>query len=167
MKQSSRVIDAQIFDLMETLRAPIITFSQSWADTIPKRLLNAITMARMRALFLGEEMATYEEVLAYMYTRTLESPLHGEWFDIYMHVSCSVCKSCWNEDHWEELQGKKELNDYEKNHLLMPLRKWIYKKRRDAFKPKYKAANLIPVTAEEINVPDIPGIQEYQQLNLF
>jgi hypothetical protein len=125
------------FDILDALNAPVITFSWSWADSIPQRVKQIIPQARMVALMKKEEMATYPEVVAYMITRTFEAPMHGEWVDIYMHVSCTVCEQYFNEDHWDELHAPRELQQYDMS-LLNQLRRFIYEKRRKSLKEKLK-----------------------------
>src|SRR5688572_3697372 len=78
------------FDLWDALRAPVITPSQMWADTIPERLLKNLPIERMIAYKKGEQMATYLECSIYLYTASLEAPMTQEWAEITCHVSCKV-----------------------------------------------------------------------------
>lgn len=165
MKPESR-IDEQVFNLMDALRSPIITFETSWADTIPPRLLNTITMSRMASLIKGEELATYPEVVAYIYTRSMIAPMSGEWFDVYMHVSCKVCEDYWQENVWEKLEGKKVLSDYENNQFLLPLRRFIYEKRRKVLKERLKTERPKAVEPQEMAAPSLPKVVQCK-LSLF
>lgn len=137
--------DAYIFDIMDALLAPILTFSEAWADTIPKRLLNIIKVARIIALKNNEQLATFPECSVYIYTRTLESPMHGDWTDIYTHVSCKVCQDWFNEDHWEEVKAPKTLTDWQLSKLNQ-LRRHLYERRRLLLKKDYKTEKSIPPT---------------------
>jgi hypothetical protein len=165
MKQNSQV-DQEIFNLMDALRSPVLTHTTSWADCIPKRLLDIITTSRMASLILHEELATYPEVTAFMMTRVMEAPMPSEWVEIYLHCSCQVCEQYWQKSHWEELQAKKVLGEYETKQFLLPLRRWIYERRRKALKEKLKKEKPIEVKAEEINHPILLNIVECQ-LSLF
>lgn len=149
-----------VFDLIDALQSPVLTFSQSWADTLPKRLLDIIIMSRMVALMTHEEIATYPEACAYIMTRTMEGPMHGEWVDIYLHVSCTVCEQYWKEDHWDELQAMRTLPEYHTN-LLKELRVRIYEQRRKILKSRLKGLKTkIQEEPEEKKV-------EIVQLSLF
>ena len=57
-------LDNFVFDLMDTLQSPVLTFSQSWKDLIPQRLLDTIQLSRMLQSLEKEEMASYEETVA-------------------------------------------------------------------------------------------------------
>ena len=125
-----------VFDLIDAFTAPVLTFSKSWADTIPKRMLEIVPLARMKALLKNEELATYAECTIYIYTRTLEAPMDSEWTDIYTHVTCTVLKEWFGEDHWDDIKAPKELSEW----LLSKLNKLrldIYHKRRDIIKGNY------------------------------
>lgn len=149
-----------VFDLMDALKSPILTFSQSWADTLPKRLLDIITMSRMVALMTHEEIATYPEAYAYFMTRTMEAPMQDEWVDIYLHVSCTVCEQYWKEDHWDELQAMRTLPEYHTS-LLKGLRVRIYEQRRKILKSRLKGLKTkVQKEPEEKKV-------EIVQLSLF
>ena len=163
MKQESR-IDEQVFNLMDALRSPVLTFSTSWADCLPKRLLDIIPMARLKALIQHEELATYPEVTAYIMTATLEFPMHGEWVNIYTHVSCHVCEMWWGENHWEQVTDRRELSSDEERDLRM-LRQWIYEKRRKTLKERMKSEKINPKTLIEVETmpkKEIPTLQQLQ-----
>lgn len=164
MKSSS---NDQIFDLMDALRSPVITHSLSWADTIPKRLLEIITTARLAKLYKHEEEASDPECVAFLYTACLEFPLSGEWVDIYTHLSCKIAQEYWQEDHWEAIQAPKVLNDYLIKEELKKLRMHIYDKRRKALKERMKSEKVKDITTDEINHPLIPKLIECEQLTLF
>lgn len=125
------------FDLMDALQAPMITFNQSWADTIPKRILDIIPMARMIALSKCEQQATYPECVAYLYTRSLEAPMDHDWTEIYTHVSCVTLENWFGENHFEQVQAPRQLNDWLLSQLT-DLRNHIYSKRRQVLKDRLK-----------------------------
>lgn len=126
-------IDNYVFDIVDALQGPVLTFSLSWADTIPARLLDIIPTARLKALMEKEHTATYEECVIYIYTRTLEAPMDSEWTDIYTHVACKTLHHWFSEDHWNEVNAPTELNDWLTS-KLNGLRRHIYENRREMFK---------------------------------
>jgi hypothetical protein len=131
-------LDTYVFDLLDTLQSPILTFSQSWADTLPVRLLNNVTIARIIALKREEELATFLECSIYIYTRTLEGPMDTDWTDIYTHVTCKTLQDWFGEDHWEAVRAPRELNEWLLK-KLDGLRKHIYQKRRASLKDRLRA----------------------------
>lgn len=133
--------EAFSFNILDALQSPIITFSQSWADTIPKRILDIIPMARMMSLMHKRNEATEPEIVAYFYTRTLEAPMHGDWRDTYCYISCKVLQEWFNEDHWGEICVSRELSSYKKSELQR-LSQWIYDKRRNVLKQRLKGQSV-------------------------
>jgi hypothetical protein len=129
--------DGYVFDLVDALSAPILTFSHSWADTIPTRIMDIVPLARMKAMMLKEEIATYVECTAYIYTRTLEAPMDSDWVDIYTHITCKTLEEWFGEDRWKEVNAPKELSEWLSSKLT-DLRRWIYKKRREMLKARIK-----------------------------
>ena len=130
-----------VFDIVDALSAPILTFSKHWADVLPERILNIVQLARMIALMKGEQTATYAECVIYMYTRTLEAPMDHEWTDIYTHVSCTTLEDWFGEDHWNDTRAPKELSDWLQSKLT-GLRRHIYEKRREILKQKCKSQQV-------------------------
>lgn len=129
--------DGYVFDLVDALSAPILTFSQLWADVIPERVLNIIPISRMIALRKAEQLATYEECVVYIYTRSLEAPMDSEWTDIYTHITCKTCEDWFQEDHWDVVKAPRELTDW-LHSKLNNLRHHIYNKRRDILKKRLR-----------------------------
>jgi len=128
-----------VFDLTDALSSPFLTFCDAWADTIPERLLRIIPEARMVALRKNERLATYAECCAYIYTRTLEAPMHGEWVEIYLHVSCKTLEDWFGENHWEASGLTPRVLTEWHQHKLDDLRRHIYKKRREILKARLRA----------------------------
>src|SRR5664279_4108771 len=119
MKSSSKIVEDEVFDLVDALQSPVLTHDHAWADYIPDRLIKIIPMARMKSLISHEKFASLAETCAFMMTRTFNSPMTSEWSEIYLHVSCHTCQEWWNEDHWKELDAHKELSDYDNRYNLM------------------------------------------------
>jgi hypothetical protein len=78
------------FDLVDALNAPVILFSEEWADVLPERFLKNIPIARLAAILQHKPLATYTECVLYIYTRTLLGPMDVHWTNIYTHISCQT-----------------------------------------------------------------------------
>jgi hypothetical protein len=132
-----KTADRYTFDLLDALRAPVITSSQMWADSIPERLLKELPAERLIAYKKGEQMATYLECSIYLYTASLEAPMTHDWATITCHVSCKVLEDLFGEDRWEIVDAPKVLDDYRMS-KLNELRHMIYTKRRELLKKRMK-----------------------------
>jgi hypothetical protein len=161
------LLNDQVFNLMDALRAPVLTQSVSWAEAIPERLLKIIPMARLASLYQHKEEATDPECVAFIMTASMEAPLTSEWVDIYTHLSCKVCEQYWQEDHWEAIKAPRVLSDYTNNYHLKPLRKHIYEKRRKILKNRIKDEIKNPIQPEEMKDPLKPELISCEQLTLF
>lgn len=139
MAGKRREEEAFVFHFMDILSAPILTHDSAWADSIPKRLIDAIKLQRLVAAIKHEEMATLPEVAAFMITRAFNAPMNHDWAEIYIHVGCKVCEQCFGEDTWDKVRGLKKLNDYQEG-MLKHLRRWIYERRRMHVKKRMKIA---------------------------
>ena len=167
MKQESKLVDEQVFNLMDALRAPILTHSSSWASAIPSRLLEVIPIDRLALLLSKQETCTDSELVAFIMTATMEAPMTSEWTDIYTHYACKVCEEHWKEDHWDNIKAPRELSSYTIQYHVEPLRRHIYEKRRKIFKEEMKQLQKKEVTTMELYQPSVPIIMEYEQLQLF
>lgn len=127
-----------VFEYMDMLTAPVITFSTSWADVIPQHLKKDIQISRLIASLQKEEQATIPETVAYIMTRTYEAPMSSEWTNIYLWCSSEYLKKYRNktDEDFKEIPIN-VLNEYEQS-LLKKLRVWIYEKRRECVKNKLK-----------------------------
>jgi len=163
----NREIEAQVFNLMDALRSPVLTHDVSWASVIPQRILNVIPLARMKALIANEEMATEPETVAFMMTRVMNAPMDHEWAEIYCYLGCKVCEDYFGQDGWDSVKAKRTLTEYEEKHHLLPLRKWIYERRRKALKEKLKAENYEPIRNDEISKPKKVKVIEKRQMELW
>lgn len=140
VKKTSLIVEEKfVFEFMDMLTAPIITFSASWADAIPNLLKRDISFSRMVSGMMDEKMATIPETVAYIMTRTLEAPMNHEWTNIYLWCSLDYMKTYRNKTDadFEDIFPPEKLSDYEKS-LLKRLRVWIYEKRREVVKQRIK-----------------------------
>lgn len=162
--QKEKSDDSYVFDLVDAISSPVLTFSQLWADMIPKRLFGILPLARMIALKQGEQLATYVECVIYIYTCTLEAPMDSEWVDIYTHVTCKTLQDWFNEDRWKEVGAPPVLSE-RLHSKLDGLRCHIYNKRREILKSQQKAEE-----ATKHNMPKeekSSEIETTQQQSLF
>ena len=88
--------DKWISETVGVFTDPIIVFPSPWMDTLPDWIKPAITMDRliecMRSTKEGNPTATDSEAMAYMYPRSLESPMGHDWTEIYMYLGTRVCR---------------------------------------------------------------------------
>ncbi|MDD5700461.1 MAG: hypothetical protein PHU23_00300 [Dehalococcoidales bacterium] len=80
--------DSWISDLVGSLTDPIIVMPGGWGDTLPDWIREEITLERMvenmKAIKNEELMGTDAEVVAYLYTASLEAPMGHDWVEIYV-----------------------------------------------------------------------------------
>ena len=139
VKSSSKETGKSIFEFMDMLAAPIITFSSSWTDAIPHNLKQDIKLSRLIGGRKNEEMATIPETVAYIMTRTYEAPMSHEWANIYIWCSAHYLKQFRNktDNDLKDVEPPEKLSEYEES-LLKRLRVWIYEKRRECVKQQMK-----------------------------
>lgn len=137
-KSNGQTIASYIFDILDAVSAPILTFSHWWADTIPHRMLQNIPLARILALRNRQHLATEEECAVYIYTRTLDAPMDQDWTEIYCHLCCKVLQKWFHEDHWKEMAAPSQLTELQIGKLHR-LRNHLYQKRREILKASVKA----------------------------
>jgi len=82
-----------------TVMDPLVLPSPQWADTLPDWMPAAVVEARARSLekptfsvggVWEPDLATEEEVMAYLYCLSLEMPLRSEWTRVYLYVAGRV-----------------------------------------------------------------------------
>jgi hypothetical protein len=125
------------FDLVDTVQSPIITFGWGWADMIAPKMRAIVPFSRMTALMEGEQFASYAECSIYISSRAFEAPLDTGWTEIFVHVTCTVMETFFQEDYWETLKAPRELSDWQTTQLN-GLRHHIYDKRRDELKRRLR-----------------------------
>jgi hypothetical protein len=146
------------FDIMDALRAPLLTHSHSWSDAIPQRVKDIVVQARMVALTKGEDMATIPETVAFVMTRTFDGPMDHDWSEIYLYISKQMMDEYFGGDKvdWSDMHILPSLSNYQTG-LLNDLRRWIYRKRREALKqvlrqPQAVRIEIVEVQCELFNV---------------
>lgn len=152
-----------VFDIVDALSAPILTFSTQWSDTIPKRMFNIVPLARMKALMQNEQLATYAECVIYIYTRSLDAPMNSDWTDIYTHISCQTLEESFGEDRWKDVGAPKKLNEWLLS-KLNDLRRNIYNKRREILSKQLKEQER---TEKRIPAKEDKGKAVPQQQSFF
>lgn len=127
-----------VFDLVDALSAPIVVFHESWADAMPRRFVDLVTMARLAANLQNEQLATEVECILYIYTWSMVTPINDHHLaNIYIHLCCKVLEEMLGEDRWEIMQAPRELSNEEQQEVLN-LRRRIYATRRAALKDMQK-----------------------------
>jgi len=132
-REDDKTIEKQIDELVGCFSDPIIVWPGGWGESLPETIKSDITIHRMIQLMKGESLAGWPEVCAYMFTVTLERMVSSEWVDIYMYAMTQYKGEAMPED-----MRRDSLNDYEMG-LLNDLRRWIYRRRREASQEKLRA----------------------------
>ncbi|KKL87971.1 hypothetical protein LCGC14_1929390 [marine sediment metagenome] len=138
--RSAKKGDEWIDDLVGALTDPIIVYPSGWQDTLPDWIKPQITLERIimniRVSKEGGVPVGDTEALAYIYPRTMESPMNEQWVRIYMYVFNQAMKLKKTEVP-EDLKSEK-LSDYDMEHLN-ELKGWIYQRRVKHRKEKARA----------------------------
>ena len=103
-------------------------------------------------------MATDAEACAYLYTRSLESPMDNDWAEIYLYVATKLMEKTGMQVP-DDIR-KDSLNDHQFS-LLSDLKRWIYRKRTGGRKGKRlaernqaKAEVEEKAALEQLTLPD-------------
>jgi len=87
------------------LAGPLIVGDPAWGDDTPAWLRDAVRIARLGLVLVGEhDHASEEEAVAYLMAASLATPLHPDWAALYFWVAARVLAR-WNkvgqeEDFW-------------------------------------------------------------------
>lgn len=131
--------DYFVFDLMDCLRSPVITYPSAWNKDLPKDVLAKVTTERFMSLMKKKQQATICEVLLYLYPLSLERPLPQEWAEIYTWCGLQFTKLYRSKEVFEHMNTiAPTFLDRYKEDKLNSLRNWIYNKRREALKTSLK-----------------------------
>lgn len=127
---SEKKVDGWIDDLVGALYDPIIVYPSGWEDTLPDWVKPQITLERlimnMKVAKEGCVPVGDTEALAYMYPRTMESPMSDQWFRIYMYVFTQAMK--FKKAEVPEDLKSDSLSKYDMQELDH-LKNWIYGQR--------------------------------------
>ncbi len=121
------------------LSGPIVLHNPGWADTVPEWLTAAISAARLEQVQTEVEdetvrdLATLEEVCAYLYTASLAFPLDRDHAAIYLWATGQVLSRQGRVTSIEsvfEMLGEigvhgQTLTDYQEHEVLRVLRRDI------------------------------------------
>ena len=138
---TEKKVDGWIETSVGALCDPIIVYPSGWEDTLPDWIKPQITLERlimnMKVTREGKGVPVGDtEALAYIYPRTLDSPMTEQWTRIYMYVFNQAMKMKKTEVP-EDLKTE-HLTDYDMQQLD-DLKRWIYQKRVDHRKEKARA----------------------------
>ena len=127
-----RETDGWISDLVGSLTDPIIVMPGGWGDTLPSWIREEITVERMienMKSAKGEEMmGTDAEVVAYLYTASLESPMDSDWVEIYLYMASKVMKRHTKQEMPADMRVVEKLTRNQEDDLLR-FRRWLYATR--------------------------------------
>jgi hypothetical protein len=138
---TTRKVDGWISDLVGALCDPIIVYPSGWEDTLPDWIKPQITLERLimnlKVAKEGGVPVGDTEALAYIYPRTLESPMSEQWVRIYMYIFTQAMKFKKTEVP-EDLRSE-VLTEYDMRELN-DLKRWIYERRVKDRKEKARGA---------------------------
>lgn len=139
--------DDFILDIIDPISAPVISYPSPWMDSLPKELINNITLARFLSVLKKEYKASFAEVVAYLMPRTLDAPMSHDWSEIYLWAGLQYTKVFGSEIAKKNIReiAVKELDSHQYK-LLDDLRYWLYNKRRQVVKARLKASKKQDVT---------------------
>ena len=127
-----RKIDGWISDLVGSLTDPIIVMPGGWGDTLPDWIREEITVERMvenmKAIKGEELMGTDAEVVAYLYTASLEAPMDHDWVEIYLYMASKVMKRHTKQEMPADMRVVEKLTRNQEDDLLR-FRRWLYETR--------------------------------------
>lgn len=77
----------------------------------------------------GEEMmGTDTEVVAYLYTASLESPMDSDWVEIYLYMASQVMKRRTKQEMPADMRVVEKLTRNQEDELIR-FRRWLYATR--------------------------------------
>lgn len=151
--------DDIMLDMMDMISSPVITYApQWWSGGIPMNLAPKIQMDKIMYSIMKKKEATDSEVVGYLNTASCEFPLSRDWYEVYMECF----SKCFPEMAKQIDPEHKGISDYQRTHMLQPLKNWIYKKRREIMKERVKKYNQ----SQETDFPQHVEVKN-EQLSLF
>ena len=132
---TDRETDGWISDLVGSLTDPIIVMPGGWGADLPEWIREEIIVERMienMKSAKGEEMmGTDAEVVAYLYTASLEAPMDSDWVEIYLYMASKVMKRHTKQEMPADMRVVEKLTRNQEDDLLR-FRRWLYKTRVQA-----------------------------------
>jgi hypothetical protein len=137
-----KTTDSMVSDLVGIFTDPIIVYPGGWGDTLPEWLKTQIQLERlvenMKEAHGEQPTGTDAEATAYLYTRSLEAPMDGDWTRIYLYVAGKTYSRANRggelpEDIRVESLSNEQVAD------LNRLKDWIYRKRTEARQERERA----------------------------
>jgi hypothetical protein len=132
---TDRETDGWISDLVGSLTDPIIVMPGGWGDTLPDWIRQEITVERMvenvKAIKNEELMGTDAEVVAYLYTASLEAPMDSDWVEIYLYMASKVMKRHTKQEMPADMRVIEKLTRNQEDDLLR-FKRWLYETRVSA-----------------------------------
>ena len=123
--------DKWISEIVGVFCDPIIVWPGPWLDTLPDWVKPSITIDRLLECAMsnkeGHPTATDSEALAYMYPRSMESPMGHDWTEIYLYLGTRVCRQHRKVEFPEDI-AKETLTDGQMRDLR-DLKNFIYDRR--------------------------------------
>ena len=139
-----------VFDMLDALSAPVITYPSSWNTDIPRKVIETILPQRIISLMNREYLATIPECVTYIMPASLAFPLNNDWTQIYLYVCTQYVKQ--TEGNVPQDIEVNELDAYQIS-LLNDLRYFIYRKRREYLKSKLRLEkveqNIVSIISEK------------------
>ena len=131
-KINDRKVDGWISDLVGSLTDPIIVMPGGWGADLPGWIRDEITIERMvenmKAIKGEELMGTDAEVVAYLYTASLETPMNSYLVEIYLYMASKVMKRHTKQEMPADMRVVEKLTRNQEDDLLR-FKRWLYKTR--------------------------------------
>ena len=151
MSEEEKQFDEWATNMATELRRPCYLYPSPWSKDAPKPLRDRILPDRLIQLMQGiHGLATYSEVVYYMYGRTMDAPMGREWTDIYLYCgreSMPAIKEAMKTDPDFNIH---DLGSQEES-LLLSIRRWIWEKSVKALKDRHKAERNKEIDAIELD----------------
>lgn len=167
--------DNWIDEMVGALTDPLIVYKSPWMDDLPKWIGEQLPMARLVHLMkCTKGMAKWDEctdleAMAYIYPRTLESPMTSDWVEIYCHLGYEVMYGqglglIKRENFPEDMKPTRDLTNYQKMQLR-DLKRWIHRKKVQARKARRRGEKLKAETLEKEE--KVSKAEEFERPVLF
>ncbi len=152
--KDKRQVDSWIDDLVGALCDPVIVFpAGGWENDLPDWIGPQIKLERlimnMKVMHEGGVPVGDTEALAYIFPRTMESPMSEQWLRIYMYVF-NKAMAMKKVEVPEDLKSE-TLSNYDMQQLN-DLKRFIYAKRVQHRKEKARTMKQETKEAKELEI---------------